>query len=110
VGTYPSALVAKANGVPFYIAADTLKFDPATLLGLPYRNEPIQRNLVLDDSYPAEAKVVGYLFDETPPELVTAIITELGLLPPAAAFTVLQQMKPSAKVSGWLPAWSRGEL
>ena len=65
---------------------------------------------VLDDSYPEMAKVVGHLFDETPPELVTAIITEVGILHPAAAFTVLQQMNPSKKLSEMLPAWSRGEL
>jgi ribose 1,5-bisphosphate isomerase len=110
VGTYPSALIAKAHGVPFYIAADTLKFDSSTLYGLPYRNEELHRHEVLDDSYPDEAKVVGHLFDETPPELVTAIITEKGLLHPAAAFTVLEQMNPSKKLSAMLPAWSRGEL
>jgi ribose 1,5-bisphosphate isomerase len=110
VGTYPSALVAKANGIPFYIAADTLKFDTGTLIGLPYRNEPIHRHEVLDDTYPENAKVVGHLFDETPPELVTAIITEMGILHPAAAFTVLQQMQPSEKLSEMLPAWARGEL
>ena len=110
MGTYPSALVAKASGTPFYIAADTLKFDTATLIGLPYRNEPIHRHEVLDDSYPETAKVVGNLFDETPPELITAIITEVGILHPAAAFTVLQQMSPSKKLSEMLPAWSRGEL
>ena len=110
MGTYPSALVAKASGTPFYIAADTLKFDTATLIGLPYRNEPIHRHEVLDDSYPETAKVVGNLFDETPPELITAIITEVGILHPAAAFTVLQQMNPSKKLSEMLPAWSRGEL
>jgi ribose 1,5-bisphosphate isomerase len=110
MGTYPSALVAKASGTPFYIAADTLKFDTATLIGLPYRNEPIHRHEVLDDTYPKEAKVVGNLFDETPPELVTAIITEVGILHPAAAFTVMQQMNPSRKLSEMLPAWSRGEL
>lgn len=110
VGTYPSALVAKASGTPFYIAADTLKFDTSTLIGLPYRNEPIHRHEVLDDSYPENAKVIGHLFDETPPELITAIITEMGILHPAAAFTVLQQMQPSVKLSAMLPAWSKGEL
>jgi ribose 1,5-bisphosphate isomerase len=110
MGTYPSALVAKASGTPFYIAADTLKFDTGTLIGLPYRNEPIRRDEVLDDSYPKKAKVVGNLFDETPPDLVTAIITEIGILHPAVAFTVLQQMNPSKKLSAMLPAWSRGEL
>jgi ribose 1,5-bisphosphate isomerase len=109
-GTYPSALVAKAAGKPFYIAADTLKFDSATLLGLPYRNEAIQRHALLDGSYPEQVKVVGHLFDETPPELITAIITELGILPPAAAYVVLQQMKPSERIGALLPAWSRGEL
>jgi ribose 1,5-bisphosphate isomerase len=110
MGTYPSALVAKASGTPFYIAADTLKFDTGTLIGLPYRNEPIHRHEVLDESYPKNAKVVGNLFDETPPELVTAIITEIGILHPAAAFTVLQQMNPSEKLSGMLPAWAKGDL
>jgi ribose 1,5-bisphosphate isomerase len=110
MGTYPSALVAKASGTPFYIAADTLKFDTGTLIGLPYRNEPIHRHEVLDESHPTNAKVVGNLFDETPPELVTAIITEIGILHPAAAFTVLQQMNPSEKLSGMLPAWAKGDL
>jgi ribose 1,5-bisphosphate isomerase len=110
MGSYASALVAKAHGVPFYIAADTLKFDTSTLLGLPYRQYKVHREEVLDDSYPAEAKVVGNLFDETPPELITAIITEKGLLHPAAAYTVLQEMQPSEKLTAMLPAWSRGEL
>lgn len=109
-GTYPSALVARAAGVPFYIAADTLKFDSSTLYGLPYRNEAVHRADVLDDTYPERAKVVGHLFDETPPELITAVITEIGILHPAAAFSVLQQFQPSEKVAALLPAWSRGEL
>lgn len=109
-GTYPSALVAKASGVPFYIAADTLKFDTGTLLGLPYRNEAIHRHEVLDESHPEKATVIGHLFDETPPELVTAVITEIGIIHPASAFTVLQRMQPSDKLSEMLPAWSRGEL
>jgi ribose 1,5-bisphosphate isomerase len=109
-GTYPSALVAKACGTSFYIAADTLKFDSGTLIGLPYRNEAIHRHEVLDDSYPESVRVVGHLFDETPPELITAIITEMGILHPAAAFSVLQGMNPSQKLSAMLPAWSRGSL
>jgi ribose 1,5-bisphosphate isomerase len=109
-GTYPSALVARAAGVPFFIAADTLKFDTATLYGLPYRNEAIKRQDVLDTSFPGNARVVGNLFDETPPELITGVITEIGILHPAAAFSVLQQMQPSQKLSQLLPAWSRGTL
>jgi len=109
-GTYPSALVAKACGVPFYIAADTLKFDSGTLFGLPYRNEAFKREEVLDSSFPERVRVLGHLFDETPPDLITGVITELGILHPAAAYSVLQQMKLSRKVSEMLPAWSKGEL
>jgi len=110
VGTYPSALVAKAFGVPFYIAADTLKFDMSTLIGLPYRNEAIPRHEVLNAEYPERAQVVGHVFDETPPELVAGLITEEGILNPAAAFTIMRQMNPSEKLSEMMPRWSRGEL
>jgi translation initiation factor 2B subunit (eIF-2B alpha/beta/delta family) len=109
-GTYPSALVARAHGVPFYIAADSLKFDSGTLFGLPYRNEAFRWEEVLDTSFPDRIRVLGHLFDETPPDLITGIITEMGILHPAAAFSVLEQMKLSRRVSEMLPAWSRGEL
>ena len=111
VGTYPTALVAKAHGVPFYIAADTLKFDSSTLLGLPFRVDPICRHEVLTSGeYSERVLVVGHLFDETPPELVTAIITEIGLVHPTACFTVMTQMTLSHRLSEMLPAWARGEL
>lgn len=111
VGTYPTALVAKAHGVPFYVAADTLKFDSSTLLGLPFRVDPIHRHEVLTGGeYSERVRVVGRLFDETPPELVTAIITEVGLVHPTACFTVMTQMALSRRLSEMLPAWVRGEL
>ncbi|MGC8879696.1 MAG: translation initiation factor eIF-2B, partial [Anaerolineae bacterium] len=111
VGTYPTALVARAHGVPFYIAADTLKFDSTTLLGLPFRVDPIRRHEVLTSSEHSERiQVVGHLFDETPPELVTAIITEVGLLHPTACFVVMTQMRLSQRLSEMLLAWARGEL
>jgi ribose 1,5-bisphosphate isomerase len=112
VGTYPSALVAQVHGVPFYIAADTLKFDSSTLLGLPFRVDPIHRHEVLpaDQDYSDLVKVSGHLFDETPPHLVTAIISEIGLLNPTACFNVMWQMKLSNRLSNLLPAWARNEL
>ncbi len=109
-GTYPTALVARAHGVPFYIAADTLKFDSSTLLGLPFRSDPIQRHEVLSPEYPEQARVVGHLFDETPPELVTAIVTEMGLMHPTACITAMWQMKLSERLNKLLPAWAHGEL
>jgi ribose 1,5-bisphosphate isomerase len=110
VGTYPTALVAKEHGVPFYAAADTLKFDPTTLIGLPWKVEEIHRHEVLEGEYPDSVKVIGSLFDETPPALVTAIITEVGILNPTACVTVMWQMKLSEKLNEMLLPWSRGEL
>ncbi len=52
VGTYPAALVAKTHGVPFYVAADTLKFDPTTLIGLPYVIETLKRDDILKQKIP----------------------------------------------------------
>jgi ribose 1,5-bisphosphate isomerase len=110
VGTYPAALVAKAHGVPFYVAADTLKFDPATLIGLPYIIETLKRNDVLKKEYPDRIKVIGHLFDETPPDLITAIITEVGFVHPSASISVLMQMKLSNRLNELLPLYARGEL
>lgn len=110
LGTYPTALVAKAHGVPFYIAADTLKFDTATLLGLPFRVDPIPRAEVLAEGQYPEAPVVGPLFDVTPPELVRGIITERGVLNPSAAYTVLQEMPISQTLLDRLPDWAHGRL
>jgi ribose 1,5-bisphosphate isomerase len=110
VGTYPAALVAKAHGVPFYVAADTLKFDPATLVGLPYIIETLNRKDILKKEYPDRIEVIGHLFDETPPELITAIITEIGFVHPSASISVLMQMKLSNRLNELLPLYARGEL
>jgi translation initiation factor 2B subunit (eIF-2B alpha/beta/delta family) len=110
VGTYPTALVAKRHNVPFYVAADTLKFDSSTLLGIPFRAEPLNRQEVLGDRYPLDVQVAGTLFDETPPDLITGIITEIGILPPTACATVMQQMKLSTRLSELIPSWAHGKL
>jgi ribose 1,5-bisphosphate isomerase len=110
VGTYPTALVARRHGVPFYIAADTLKFDAGSLLGLPFRADPVPHHDVLDENYPQDIPVIGRLFDETPPDLITGIITEVGILPPTACANIILQMKLSQKLSEWLPAWAFGSL
>ena len=85
-GSYLTALVCRENGIPFYFATDTLKFDTATLLGLPFRNEAIPPHDVLGDKkYENGVAVTGNLFDTTPPRLITAIVTELGVIPPPPA-------------------------
>ena len=110
-GTYLTALVAKENGVPFYFVTDTLKFDTSTLLGIPFKSDPIHHHEVLGDKhYERGVKVVGKVFDVTPPKLITGIVTELGPIPPSACINVMWKMKLSKRISQLIPLWAYGKL
>ncbi len=110
-GTYLCALVAKEYGVPFYFVSDSLKFDTSTLFGLPFKSDPIHYHEVMGDKkFENGIKVVGKLFDETPPHLITGIITELGVIPPSACVNVMWKMKLSKRISELLPKWANGNL
>jgi len=95
VGTYPLALLAREHGVPFYVAAPASTFDPATPDGAAIVVE--ERNpdevLCLGGTRLAPAGVTAWnpAFDVTPARLVTAFITEKGVLRPpyAASLAVL---------------------
>jgi ribose 1,5-bisphosphate isomerase len=112
VGTYPVALIADRHGVPFYVAADTLKFDATTLIGLPFVSEPVEhfRHQVFPDESYAETEIIGTMFDETPPDLISGIISEIGILPAQACATIMQEISLSEMMQDLLPKWARGEL
>ena len=75
VGTYPLAVLAARHGVPFYVAAPLSTIDPAT---------PDGGAIPIEERDPGEITEAGDAFnpafDVTPAELVTAIITEAGVL------------------------------
>jgi methylthioribose-1-phosphate isomerase len=77
VGTYPLAVLADRHGVPFYVAAPVSTIDPAT---------PDGSAIPIEERDPAEVLLDGDAFnpafDVTPAELVTAIVTEAGVLKP----------------------------
>ncbi|MGI8684514.1 MAG: S-methyl-5-thioribose-1-phosphate isomerase [Acidimicrobiales bacterium] len=91
VGTYPLAVLARHHGVPFYVAAPTSTVD----LRCPTGDDiPIERRSGDEVSglggartTPAGVEAENLAFDVTPAALVTAIITEDGVLtapyPPA---------------------------
>jgi translation initiation factor 2B subunit (eIF-2B alpha/beta/delta family) len=112
VGTYPVALIADRHGVPFYVAADTLKFDATTLIGLPFVSEPVEhfRHQVFPDDNYSETEIIGTMFDETPPDLISGIISEIGILPAQACATIMQEISLSEMMQDLLPKWARGEL
>jgi methylthioribose-1-phosphate isomerase len=84
IGTYPLAVLAKFHQVPFYVAAPTSTFDLSLPDGDAVPIEERGRDEVARpcgvEIAPAAAKVLNPAFDATPAELVTAIITNLGVI------------------------------
>jgi methylthioribose-1-phosphate isomerase len=84
VGTYPLAILAERHGVPFYIAAPTSTIDRATPSGAAItieERDPSEVTHVRGIRIAAEGvKVFAPAFDITPAALITAIVTERGIL------------------------------
>ena len=81
IGTRALAIVARYHGVPFYVACPSPTFDPTTATGTDVAIEERPAGEVTD-GIPAVAgvKVRNPAFDVTPAELVTAYVTERGVL------------------------------
>jgi methylthioribose-1-phosphate isomerase len=86
IGTYSVAVLAKENGVPFYVAAPTSTLDLSLASGdlIPIEQRPgievthVQRIPIA----PPGIDVANPAFDVTPHRYVTAIITEKGIARP----------------------------
>jgi methylthioribose-1-phosphate isomerase len=89
IGTYSVAVLAKVHGIPFYVAAPSSTVDLATPSGeqIPIEQRPQEEVTSLCGGPPVAPKGVAVLnpaFDVTPAELITGIITEHGVIEPAA--------------------------
>jgi ribose 1,5-bisphosphate isomerase len=84
VGTYLLALAAKRAGVPFYVLCETLKFDKRFKSTEVELEEKEPAEVSPPDTLPEEVEVKNPYFDITPPDLITAIITENGLVQPGS--------------------------
>lgn len=84
IGTYALALAARAHGVPFYVAAPRTTFDAAAATGADIPIEERHPNEVSRVAgVPIAAALAGVwnpAFDVTPAELITAYLTDAGLL------------------------------
>lgn len=87
IGTYGVAALAKAHGVPFYVAAPRTTFDPAVAdgAGIPIEERADDEIRIFHKIklVPSTAKVYNPAFDVTPADMVSGIITEDGILKPA---------------------------
>lgn len=86
IGTYNLAVLAKHHGLPFYVAAPSSTFD----LSLPDGSQiPIEERSPDEITQgfgprtaPTGIKTYSPAFDVTPAELITAIVTERGIIEP----------------------------
>jgi methylthioribose-1-phosphate isomerase len=89
IGTYSVAVLAKENGVPFYVAApvSTLDLTLPDGSGIPIEERaPDEVRKIMGISItPADAKVANPAFDVTPNRYVHAIITDRGIARPPFA-------------------------
>lgn len=94
IGTYMLALAAHAHGLPFYCVLPLSTFDPAIETGDAITIEERDPAEVLDLEQggkpiaPAGASARNPAFDITPHHLITAFVTETGILRPPYADSI----------------------
>ena len=84
IGTYALAVLAKAHRIPFYIAApvSTIDFSLKTGAGIPIEERKTDEVTHFKGvrSAPEGTKAYNPAFDVTPARLITAIVTEKGII------------------------------
>ena len=92
IGTYSVACLAKTHGLPFYVAAPSSTFDLSLSNG---EQIPIEERSPTEITHgfgrqtvPDGVDVYNPAFDVTPAELITAIITERGIIRPVNAESI----------------------
>ena len=85
IGTYSLAVLAKYHGIPFYVAAPLSTFDLKSREEDVIIEERSEDEVAYIDGVrivPEGVSCYNYAFDKTPPDLITAIITEKGIVKP----------------------------
>ena len=84
IGTYSLAILAQHHGIPFYVAAPTstvdLKIETGRDIPIEERSADEVRRIGGTMIAPADTPAAHPAFDVTPHRLVTAIVTETGVL------------------------------
>lgn len=101
IGTYGIAVLARHHGIPFYVAGPVSTLDPATMTGGEILIEERDGTEISHgfgrQTAPDGVKTYNPAFDCTPGELVTAIITEEGILRPPYGPAIARLMEERGK-------------
>ncbi len=97
IGTYEKAVLARENGVPFYVAAPWSTFDARRATGAAIPVEERGEAEVLAyagrSTAPATSRARNPAFDVTPAKYVTAFVTPSGVVAPRALARALDRTK-----------------
>jgi methylthioribose-1-phosphate isomerase len=109
IGTYALAVAAHRHGIPFIVVAPESTRDPATATG----SEIVVEQRAADEithvggvaTAPERTDAFNPAFDVTPPELVTAVVTENGVIDEAniAAGQQIADIARNLYARGWMP-------
>jgi methylthioribose-1-phosphate isomerase len=104
VGTYSVAVLAREHGLPFYSAAPLSTIDLSTPDGdaIPIEDRGAREvtHIGATRVAPAGAAVRNPAFDVTPARLITAIITERGVLHPPFSESLAEAVQGATNVAG----------
>lgn len=94
IGTYALAIAAKEHRIPFYIAAPTSTFDRRAANGnvIPIEERPGDEIAALSGW--RAIKAYNPAFDVTPAKLISAIVTERGVIRPPFSTVISRILKP----------------
>jgi methylthioribose-1-phosphate isomerase len=93
IGTHSLAIIARAHRIPFYVAAPTSTFDPEASSGAAI---PIEERAASEVETAEGVDVYNPAFDVTPAELITAIVTDAGVLEPPYERAIAQLFEGAA--------------
>ena len=96
IGTYMHAVCAHAHSIPFYVAAPLSTFDPMHIEDEIIIEERDRDEVAFYGSYatvPEKVPVRNPAFDATPLRLVSAIVTESGILRPPLDWNSIGQIR-----------------
>ena len=93
IGSEMFSMIAEKYDIPVYVLADSWKFDPQSIYGIP---EPIERRSYKEvwDKRPGGVEVSNIAFEKVHPDLIAAIISELGVYPPENFVTEVKRTYP----------------
>ena len=97
IGTYSIAVLARAHGIPFYIAAPSSTFDLSLSSG---EQIPIEERTSEEITHgfgrqtaPSGVNVYNPAFDVTPANYIEAIITEVGVIRPVSRKAIAEHFR-----------------